>query len=97
MIVAFVALRARARRVFPRSLMAEISPNMRRVLGLATLVLLLGGCGLAGTGAAGASGAAAAADEAAQAKKLEERVRQQVQASEDAAAQQRSDAEKQGQ
>ena len=70
---------------------------MRRLLGLAVLVSLLSGCGVAGTGAAGASAAAAAADEAAQAKKIEERVPQQVHAAEDAAAQQRSDAEKQGQ
>jgi hypothetical protein len=70
---------------------------MRRVLGLAALVCVLGGCGVAGTGAAGASGAAAAADEAIQAKKIEERVRQQVQAAQEDAARQRSDAERQGQ
>ncbi len=65
---------------------------MRRVLGLAVLVSVLAGCGGVG---AGASAAAAAADEAAQAKKMEARVPQQVQAAEDAAAQQRSEAEKQ--
>jgi outer membrane lipoprotein-sorting protein len=68
---------------------------MRRVLGLAVLVSVLAGCGGVGAGAAGASAAAAAADEAAQAKKMEARVPQQVQAAEDAAAQQRSEAEKQ--
>jgi hypothetical protein len=66
-------------------------------------VLLLGlvlpggfsGCGLGATGAAGAAGAQAQAREAAQASRTEEQVRQQLKAADEAAQQQRADAERQ--
>ena len=70
---------------------------MRPVLGLAMLAFLLSSCGVAGTGAAGASGAAAEDQQAAQARKIEARVPEQLQAAEDLAVQQRREAEQQGQ
>jgi hypothetical protein len=62
------------------------------------MLLALSGCGL-GPGAAGAAGAAGAqseVQEAAQARKTEEQVRQQLQAAQEEAARQRSDATARG-
>jgi hypothetical protein len=66
---------------------------MGRVWALLTLMLTLAGCGLAGTGAAGASGAAAEAQQAAQAKQTEDRVKQQIDAAQQQASDQRHAAE----
>ncbi|HKD54614.1 MAG TPA: hypothetical protein VKB72_10390 [Steroidobacteraceae bacterium] len=66
---------------------------MGRVWALLTLMLTLGGCGLAGTGAAGASGAAAEAQQAALAKQTEDRVKQQIDSAEQQASDQRRAAE----
>lgn len=66
---------------------------MGRVWALLTVFVTLAGCGLAGTGAAGASGAAAEAQQAAQAKQTEDRVKQQIDAAERQAADQRRAAE----
>jgi signal transduction histidine kinase len=54
--------------------------SMERLLPLACLCALLGGCGLADTGAAAAGSAASAAQQAAEAKRTEERVREQIEA-----------------
>jgi len=70
---------------------------MRRVWALAGLLLSLTGCGVAETGTAGAAGAAGAAQQAAQAKATEERVRQQLDAAAQHAADARANAEAQGQ
>jgi|GEM_PF-2388388 len=67
--------------------------GMGRVWALLTLMLTLGGCGLAGTGAAGASGAAAEAQQAALAKQTEDRVKQQIDSAEQQASDQRRAAE----
>ena len=70
---------------------------MRRVWALAGLLLSLTGCGVAETGTAAAAGAAGAAQQAAQAKATEERVRQQLDAAAQRAADARANAEAQGQ
>ena len=54
------------------------------------------GCGLAGTAVATGTGAAAEVQEARQARQTEDRVRQQLDQAQQAAAQQRADAESQG-
>jgi hypothetical protein len=62
-------------------------------------VLALGagaGCGLAGTAVATGAGAAAEVQEAQQAKQTEDRIKQQLDQAQQAAAQQRADAESQG-
>ena len=60
---------------------------------IAGAALLLAGCGLAETAATGATGAAAEAQQAQQAPQIEQHVRDQVQAAQDAAAAQRDKAE----
>ncbi len=70
-----------------------------RLLRLAAPILILGacaGCGLAGTAVATGAGAAAEVQEAQQAKQTEDRIKQQLDQAQQAAAQQRSDAEAQG-
>lgn len=57
---------------------------------------LCAGCGLAGTAVATGAGAAAEVQEAQQAKQTEDRVKQQLDQAQQAAAQQRADAESQG-
>ena len=66
-------------------------------LGLIALVMLAGGCGVAGTGTATATGAAPAAADAAQARQTEERVRQQLGSAYQQATDQRRAAEADGQ
>jgi hypothetical protein len=70
---------------------------MGRVWALLASMLSLSGCGLAETGTAAATGASAQAQQAAQAKTTEERVKQQVDAAYQQAADQRAAAESQGQ
>jgi hypothetical protein len=70
-----------------------------RLVRMALPVLAAGacaGCGLAGTAVATGAGAAAEVQEAQQAKQTEDRVKQQLDQAQRAAAQQRSDAESQG-
>jgi len=72
--------------------------RLRRVR-LAAPMLVLGacaGCGLAGTAVATGAGAAAEVQEAQQAKQTEDRIKQQLDQAQQAAAQQRADAESQG-
>jgi len=71
---------------------------MNRIIVTILALSSLAGCGVAGTGAAAAAGGASEVQQAAQAPKIEENVRQQVNgAVEDQAAQQRQDVEKQSQ
>ena len=70
-----------------------------RLLRLALPMLAIGasaGCGLVGTTVATGAGAAAELQEAQQAKQTEDRVKQQLDQAQQAAAQQRNDAENQG-
>ena len=60
---------------------------------LATVTLVLSGCGLAETGAVAATAAASKADEAKQAKQTEARIEQKIDAAYKAAADQRHAAE----
>ena len=60
---------------------------------IAATLLLLAGCGLAEVGAAGATAATSKAEELRQAKQTEARVRQQIDAAYEQAAQQRKAAE----
>jgi hypothetical protein len=57
---------------------------------------LAAGCGLAGTAVATGTGAAAEVQEAQQAKQTEDRVKRELDQAQQAAAQQRNDAESQG-
>ena len=57
---------------------------------------LCAGCGLAGTAVATGAGATAEVEEAKQAKQTEDRVKRELDAAQQAAAQQRNDAEAQG-
>jgi hypothetical protein len=57
---------------------------------------LCAGCGLAGTAVATGAGATAELEEAKQAKQTEDRVKRELDAAQQAAAQQRNDAESQG-
>ena len=52
--------------------------RMERVWPLLVLLMLLGGCGVAGTGAAAGAAAPSAAQQAAQARQTEEQVRQRL-------------------
>ena len=76
---------------------------MRQFIGYPLLVaiggmaLLLAGCGLAETAASGTVGAAAEAQQAQQAQRIDQHVRDQVQAAQDAAAAQRDKAEQDAQ
>jgi hypothetical protein len=70
-----------------------------RLLRLAVPALMAAassGCGLAGTAVATGAGAASEVQEAQQAKQTEDRVRRQLDEAQQAAAQQRADAEAQG-
>jgi hypothetical protein len=69
--------------------------HMGRLTVLLALVSCLGGCGLAGSGAA-ATAAASEAQQAAQATQAEARVKQQIDASYQQAAEQRRAAETDG-
>lgn len=69
---------------------------MARVWALVTLSLSLSGCGLAGTTTAAAGGAASEAQEAREAKQKEERVKPQLDAAFEQAADKRRDAEEAG-
>jgi hypothetical protein len=71
--------------------------TMRYAPAFALLLFVLSGCGLAGTGAAAAGGAAAEAQQAAQARQKEQRVREQIDAADRLAEQQRRAAEAQAQ
>jgi len=72
---------------------------MHRIIALlgATALLTLTGCGLAETGAVGAAGAASQVQQASQAKATEDRVRQQLDAAAQQAAEQRKTAESESQ
>jgi hypothetical protein len=71
---------------------------MGRVLAVLALALsTLAACGLAGTGAAGAAGGNAEVQQAADARKTEERARQEVDQAFKKAAEQRQNAETQAQ
>jgi hypothetical protein len=67
--------------------------HMGRLTALLALVSCLGGCGLAGTGTAATAGAASEAQQADRAKQTEARVKQQIDASYQQAAEQRRAAE----
>jgi type IV secretory pathway TrbL component len=69
---------------------------MGRTSTLLALAALLGGCDVAGSGAAGAAGAESAASQASAARATEDRVRQQIDAAERMAAEQRRAAEQDG-
>lgn len=71
--------------------------SMGRLGTLVALLLTLSGCGVAETGTAAAAGAASEAQQAAQARQTEQQVRQQIDAASQQAADQRRDAEAQGQ
>lgn len=70
---------------------------MRYALVLSLLLFALSGCGLAATGTAAAGAAGAEAQQAAQARQTEQRVRQQIDAANRVAEEQRHAAEAQGQ
>jgi hypothetical protein len=70
---------------------------MRYALALSLLLAVLSGCGLAGTGAAAAGGAAAEAQQAAQARQTEQRVKDQIDAANRLAEEQRRAADAQAQ
>ncbi len=63
----------------------------------AALAALCSGCGLAETAASGAAGASAEVRQAQQAPKIEQQVRDQIQAAQDVAAQQRDKVEQDAQ
>lgn len=67
-----------------------------RIMPVAAAVLCAG-CGLAGTAVATGTGAAAEVQQAQQAKQIEDRVKSEVDQAQQAAAQQRKDAEAQSQ
>jgi hypothetical protein len=66
---------------------------MRRHLPLIGVILLTGGCGLAETAATGAAAGASAADQAREARAAEERVRREIDAAQQAAADLREQAD----
>ena len=70
---------------------------MRYALASLFLLAVLSGCGLAGTGTAAAGAAAAEAQQAAQARQTEQRVREQLDAANRAAEEQRRAGEAQAQ
>ncbi len=70
---------------------------MRYALASLLLLAALSGCGLAGTGTAAAGAAGAEAQQAAQARQTEQHVREQLDAANRLAEQQRQAAEAQGQ
>lgn len=67
---------------------------MIRTMMILVASAMLGGCGLAETGAAAAATGASAAEQARQAQQIEEKVRAQLDAAQQAAAQSREAAEK---
>ncbi|HYL02793.1 MAG TPA: hypothetical protein VEU54_05190 [Steroidobacteraceae bacterium] len=67
--------------------------SLQRLAAALALSGLLSGCGLGGTGAAGAAGASAETQQAAQARQTEERVRADIDAAQDQAAERRRAAE----
>ena len=69
---------------------------MGRLTALLALVSCLDGCGLAGSGTAATAGAASEAQQAAQATQAEARVKQQIDASYQQAAERRRGAEADG-
>jgi uncharacterized protein YceK len=69
---------------------------MRRVVILLCVFTLVAGCGLAETGTAAATSSTSAAQQAAQAQQTEARVRQNIDAAYQQAAQQRAAAEADG-
>jgi predicted dienelactone hydrolase len=70
---------------------------MGRPWALLAVVTLLGGCDLGGSGAAATAGSASAAQQAGEARKSEDRVRQQIDAANRQAAEQRQAVDKDGQ
>ena len=70
---------------------------MARTWAVLSLLTLLGGCDLAGSGAATTAGATSAAQQAGEAKGTEERVRRQIDAADQQAVEQRHAAEQGGQ
>ena len=70
---------------------------MVRVTTLLVLLAALGGCGLVDSGASAAAAGESAAQQAAQARRDEDRVRQQIDAANRVAAEQRRAAEAQAQ
>jgi hypothetical protein len=82
-----------------RTSLYDRSAGPMRVLRLTLPLLAAGlcaGCGLAGTAVATGTGAAAEVQQAQQAKQTEDRVKRELDQAQQAAAQQRSDAESQG-
>jgi hypothetical protein len=75
--------------------MAKETAMIRVVFPLLAAALCTG-CGLAGTAVATGTGAAAEVQEAQQAKQTEDRVKRELDQAQQAAAQQRNDAESQG-
>jgi len=76
-----------------RGLCSSLPPGLYLALGLA-LGLPLAGCGLAGTAASTAAGAASEAEQARQAQQIEQKVKQDVEAAQQKAAEQREAGEK---
>jgi len=74
-----------------------VDTHMGRLTVLLALSSCLGGCGLAGSGAAATAGAASEARQAAEAKQTEARVKQQIDAAYQQAAEQRRRADTDGQ
>ncbi len=71
-------------------------PSLLRLALPLLVASLCAGCGLAGTAVATGAGATAELEEAKQAKQTEDRVKRELDAAQQAAAQQRNDAEAQG-
>jgi len=69
---------------------------MLRIIFPVLAAALFTGCGLAGTAVATGTGAAAEVQQAQQAKQTEDRVKRELDQAQQAAAQQRNDAESQG-
>jgi hypothetical protein len=69
---------------------------MGRAWALYVLLVILGGCGVAGSGAATTAGAQSATQQGSEARRTEDRVRQQIDAAYQQAAEQRRAAEADG-
>ena len=71
-------------------------PSLLRLALPLVAASLCAGCGLAGTAVATGAGATAEVEQAQQAKQTEDRVKRELDAAQQASAQQRNDAESQG-
>ena len=96
MTAAALASPARARKLEQPLEELPADRHMGRLTALLALVSCLGGCGLAGSGTAATAGAASEAQQAAQATQAEARVKQQIDASYQQAAERRRAAEADG-